>query len=243
MSDSPNPAVLEIRELAHFYGNVQALDSVTFRTAQAEFTVLLGPNGAGKTTLFSLITGLYHSNRGQVLINSYDIRRQPSKALRQLGVVFQQRSLDVDLTVWQNIKYSANLYGISSTEAKRRATLEMERLNIYDRMHSKIRTLSGGQARRVEIVRALINQPKLLVLDEPTVGLDVESRNMLIRHVRGLCKQNVSVLWTTHLLDEIEPDDHLVVLKKGKVSAQGKARELTGTEDYKLMKKELTALL
>ncbi len=238
-----NAPALEARALSHSYGKFEALKKVEFSIEPGEFTVLLGHNGAGKTTLFSLITGLYHSGAGSILINGCDMKRRPGKALRHLGVVFQQRSLDLDLTVWQNLKYAAGLYGLSPAQAKRHAHVEMKRLDMLDYMHDKIRKLSGGQARRVEIVRALMQRPDLLILDEPTFGLDIRSRDIITSHVRTLCADGLSALWTTHLLEEVEPGDKLLILKAGKLVARGHAGKIAGTDVAAQMRTQLAALL
>ncbi len=236
-------SALEARELSHSYGKFRALKQISFSIAPGEFTVLLGHNGAGKTTLFSLITGMYHSGAGRILINGCDMRRQPGKALGHLGVVFQQRSLDMDLSVWQNLRYSAGLYGLPPSQARRRARKELERLDMLDRMDDKVRKLSGGQARRVEIVRALMQTPELLILDEPTFGLDIRSRDVITKHVRALCAEGLSALWTTHLLEEVEPGDRLLILKAGELTAQGRAGEVAGSGEAAQMRKQLAKLL
>ena len=234
---------LKVDAVSYDYGTIKALDAVSFSVAAGEFTILLGPNGAGKTTLFSLITGLYHSRHGQISICDCAMEKKPAKALLQLGVVFQQRSLDMDLSVRQNLKYSAHLYGLSSNEGMKRATRELERIGMADRMETKIRFLSGGQVRRIEIARALINKPRLLILDEPTVGLDVQSRELIIKHVRKMCDEGLSVLWTTHLLDEVQADDRMLILKKGKIAMRGSVEQLTGTSEAIAMRKKLAELL
>ena len=234
---------LEVSGLSYSYGRFQALKSVNFTVERGSFTILLGHNGAGKTTLFSLLTGLYHAHEGRVVINGYDVAKQPSKALYQVGVVFQQRSLDVDLTVWQNVRYSASLYGLPVAEARKRTAREIERFEMQDQINTRIRHLSGGQVRRVEIARALIQYPNLLILDEPTVGLDIQSRNMIIEHVRALCRDGLSVLWTTHLLDEVYPDDAVLILKKSELRFTGSARELAAAAGQDEIKKQMAALL
>ena len=236
-------AALAVAGLGHNYGKFRALEAVEFTVARGAFTVLLGNNGAGKTTLFSLLTGLYHARDGRVAVCGHDLRSEPSRALRLLGVVFQQRSLDNDLTVWQNLRYSANLYGMSARAARARAEEETERLGVRERMHDKIRNLSGGQARRVEIARALMHRPELLILDEPTFGLDVSGRDALIEHVRGLCARGLSALWTTHLLDEVRPDDELLVLKNGRLARAGRAGAVAAADDAAPMRRALAGLL
>ncbi|MGB7046556.1 MAG: ATP-binding cassette domain-containing protein, partial [Methylocella sp.] len=144
-----------------------------------------------------------------------------------LGVVFQLPTLDQDLSVAQNLFYHAALHGLPRREAAVRIEREIERVGLTDRMHEKARTLSGGQRRRVEIARALIHQPKMLLLDEPTVGLDIASRQFLLDHVRMLCREEgLAALWATHLIDEIEPGDDVVVLHEGKILDHGNASEI-----------------
>ena len=236
--------VLEVDALSYSYGEKPALRGLSFEILPGEFVILLGHNGAGKTTLFSLLTGLYYSPRGRITVAGYEIRKHPSHALRHLGVVFQQRSLDADLSVWQNLKYSASLYGFSPKTAKRLAQREMEHSGLQDRMHDKVRTLSGGQSRRVEIARSLMNRPDLLILDEPTFGLDIHSRDTLLRHVRTLCEQEgLAALWTTHLLEEIQPSDRLLILKQGVLVKDAVAQQLAGVEDLAAMRRELTRFL
>lgn len=208
-----------------------------------EFAVLLGHNGAGKTTLFSLLTGLYYSPRGRVAVGGYDIKKHLSRVLNCLGVVFQQRSLDTDLSIWQNLKYSASLYGFSPKMAKRLAQREIEHFGLLDRMHDKVRTLSGGQIRRVEIARALMSQPDFLILDEPTFGLDIHSRDALLSHVRGLCERGLAALWTTHLLEEIRPFDRLLILNQGVLVEDSIAKQLAGVEEPAAIRKKLALLL
>lgn len=235
---------LEITNLSHAYGNFQALKNISFTIKKGQFAVLIGPNGAGKTTLFSLITRLYNTQCGAISINNYALSKQPYDALNHLGVVFQQRCLDIDLTVLQNLKYSAALYGLCKNEALKRAKDELINVAMWDYRHKKIRTLSGGQARRVEIARALMTQPKLLILDEPTIGLDINSRQHLLQHVRSLSqKKHTAVLWTTHLLDELELDDHLIILKQGEIIKQCLANEINQQVTKYSLQQQLHALL
>src|SRR5262249_8142112 len=152
----------------------------------ATFTVLLGLNGAGKSTLFSLVTRLYGTQRGTIRIFGYDVARFSGEALRMLGIVFQPRTLDLDLSVVQNLVYHAPRHGIGAAEARRRASGLLSRIGLADRARDKVRDLSGGQMRRIEIARALLHRPRLLLLDEATVGLDIKSRADILDHVRAL---------------------------------------------------------
>ena len=184
--------------------------------------MLLGLNGAGKSTLFSLITRLYDNVSGEIRIRGFDVRRKPSAALQRLGVVFQSRTLDVDLSLMQNLLYHSALHGISRREAKVRAQEALTIVGLRDRGHEKVRNLSGGQARRVEIARSLLHRPGLLLLDEPTVGLDIGSREGVVNIVRSLvAREGLGVLWATHLIDEVAPTDNVVLLHKGRVLYSG----------------------
>jgi len=217
-----DPAALEVHGLSHSFGDRKALDNAEFMIQPGAFTVLLGQNGAGKTTLFSLITRLYSNRSGAIKVFGYDVNKQPSQALRRIGVVFQQRTLDPDLSVAQNLMYHAALHGLSRRAARARADEELNRIQLADRAEDKVRQLSGGQTRRVEVARALMHQPQLLLLDEPTVGLDMASRQALLDHVRKMCRdQGLAVLWATHLIDEVDDRSRVVVLHQGKVLAAG----------------------
>jgi len=214
---------LLVENLSFAYGPKKALDKVGLTVSPGECAILLGPNGAGKSTLFSLITRLYDAREGRIELCGYDIKRQSLQALARLGVVFQQTTLDPDLPVTQNLRYHAALHGIGRKAADRRIQEELERLAMFERRGEKVRQLNGGHKRRVEIARALLHKPSLLLLDEPTVGLDMPSRQVIVDHVHALAKeQHMAVLWATHLIDEIAADDSLIVLHKGAIKAQGR---------------------
>ena len=219
---------LEITEVSHYFGSFCALDNVSVEISPGDFTVLLGLNGAGKTTLYSLITRLYNNISGSVKIYGYDVRDQSSEALKNIGVVFQQPTLDLDLSIKENLHYHASLHGISVKEASRRIEDEMNRINMLEKIDMKVRSLSGGQRRRVEIARSLLHKPKLLLLDEPTVGLDIGSRQMILSHVKKLCKEeNLAVLWATHLIDEIDKGENVIIIDKGKILVSGEVSIVT----------------
>ena len=226
MSAADAPA-LQVKGVSHFYGPRAALADVSFSVAPRSFTVLLGLNGAGKSTLFSLITRLYATRSGRISIYGADVAHSPGLALAQLGVVFQSRALDADISVEQNLLYHAALHGIGGREARERAANSLAKVDLGDRLREKVSKLSGGQVRRVEIARALLHRPRLLLLDEPTVGLDVRARAAILKHVRALIEEeNIGVLWATHLIDEAQTGDDVVVLHRGRVRATGTAAEV-----------------
>jgi len=230
-ADAAVPA-LTVHNVSHSYGPRQALNDVSLSVPQSRFTALLGLNGAGKTTLFSLITRLYDTRAGSIEVLGHQVSREPGQALRLLGVVFQARTLDLDISVMENLLYHAALHGIGKREARLRAVAALEEIDLADRAKEAVRRLSGGQMRRVEIVRALLHRPRVLVLDEPTVGLDVASRAAILRHVRSLVRERgVAVLWATHLLDEIAEDDAVVVLHRGRVVAAGDVPDVVAGAD------------
>lgn len=224
-------SALQVEQVHFGYGPREALQDVSFTTLEGRFTALLGPNGAGKSTLIALLTRLYDLQHGDIQVAGFSLRRQPREALRRLGVVFQQSTLDLDLSVEQNLRYHAALYGMPRKVANDRIELELQRQQLSDRRKSKVRELNGGHRRRVEIARALLHKPSLLLLDEASAGLDPASRQGLNDHVRSLCQdQGMSVLWTTHLLDEIKPDDDLLILNRGVLVAQGRANALSAAD-------------
>lgn len=220
---SPQPDALVVNGVSHSFGEKAVLDNVSLTVPRGTFAVLLGLNGAGKSTLFSLITRLYDNVSGEIRILGNDVRRSPGAALQRLGVVFQSKTLDQDLSLQQNLLYHAALHGFGHMEARRRAAEALATVGLADRAHEKVRNLSGGQSRRVEIARSLMHRPGCLLLDEATVGLDIGSRESVIGIVRGLVqREGLGVLWATHLIDEIQDTDLIVVLHKGKVMFSGK---------------------
>ena len=232
---APDEPALDVREVSHAFGARKALEDVSLTVPAGSFTALLGPNGAGKTTLFSLVTRLYDNRSGAIHVLGADVRRRPAEALSRLGVVFQARTLDLELSVLDNLLYHATLHGIGFRAGRRRAMELLAQDGLAERARDKVRNLSGGQMRRVEIVRALMHRPRLLLLDEPTVGLDIASRAAVVALVRSLvANEGLGVLWATHIIEEIGPGDRVVVLHRGRIRASGTYEEMlarAGGED------------
>jgi len=228
------PALL-VDHVSHSYGARQALRDVSLVVPQGRFTALLGLNGAGKTTLFSLITRLYDTRAGFVSVLGQRMDRTPGEALRRLGVVFQARTLDLDLSVMDNLLYHASLHGIGGRRARALAHDVLAEVDLADRAKDKARGLSGGQMRRVEIARALLHAP--------TVGLDIASKATIVRSVRRLVRERgVAVLWATHLMDEVEDDDLAVVLHQGAVIESGVVSEIVARSGQPGLRAAFTAM-
>jgi ABC-2 type transport system ATP-binding protein len=222
---------IEASNLSFRYGDKPVLKEVSFALTPGRFHALLGPNGAGKSTLFGLLTRLLALQQGDILLAGQSLKKQPAEAMRKIGVVFQQNALDLDLTVRQNLQYHAALHGLSRKEARARGDRELERFGLLDRANEAVRQLNGGHRRRVEIARALLHEPALLLLDEPTVGLDVASRRGLNDHVRTLCESDgLTVLWATHLIEEVRQEDRVLILHEGKLLADGAGHDICQAE-------------
>jgi ABC-2 type transport system ATP-binding protein len=218
-TDDRAPALL-LDTVVKTYGTSRAVDGVSFRAHAGEFIALLGPNGAGKTTLFQLLSGLFVPDSGRIEIMGQDMLHNPVPALAKLGIVFQQPTLDLELSVTGNLMFHAGLHGIPRAVAKSRIEAELARLGLAERAHDKTAQLSGGNRRRVELARALLHEPRILLMDEATVGLDPASRGDLLKLILTMrTERSVAVLWSTHLCDEVTEADRVIVLHRGKVLA------------------------
>lgn len=217
-----NPLVLEVTGLVKRYGDKTALDGIELAIAAGEMVALLGPNGAGKSTLMQLLTGLFVPDQGRIRVLGHDMQTDAPRALAGLGVVFQQFALDLDLSVRANLLFHTDLHGLPRRLALGRIAEGLEAVGLADDASRPVRALSGGNRRKVELARAMLHRPRLLLMDEATVGLDPVVRRQLTQAVVDLCRQwGVATLWTTHLVDEAAQADRVLVLHRGQVLFDG----------------------
>jgi ABC-2 type transport system ATP-binding protein len=212
------PAI-EVQDVRHRYADREALAGLSFEVLEGETLALLGPNGSGKTTLFKLISTLAPIQSGAVRVLGHDVTRQPAAVRAAIGVVFQSPSLDKKLRVEENLRCAGALYGVNGAELRRRIDAELERFQVADRRHDYVETLSGGLRRRVELAQAMLHRPRVLLLDEPSTGLDPAARGDLWRRLDEAKREGVTVVVTTHLLEEAEKADRLAILADGRLVA------------------------
>lgn len=223
----PGTHPIELRGITHNYGDRLALNNLSFEVGAAQIFGLLGPNGSGKTTLFRILSTLMVPTAGQALIRGFDAAREPNKVRQQIGIVFQARSLDIKLTVAENLRHQGHLYGLSGARLKARIHEVLGRVGLRDRAKDPVEKLSGGMQRRVELAKGLIHSPSVLLLDEPSTGLDPGARRDVWQYLRTLRDEDgVSVLVTTHLMEEAEHCDRLAILSEGRLVALGSPFEL-----------------
>ena len=222
--------MIQVENLTHKYGGRTALNGVSFTVSQGEIFGLLGPNGGGKSTLFRILSTMMTPTGGRATVAGYDVVRDAAAVRRQVGVVFQSQSLDKALTVEENLRAQGHLHGLSGADLRARMEHAMERLGLADRRKDLVETLSGGLRRRVEIAKALLHSPRVLLMDEASTGLDPAARRDLSRHVETLREtEGVTILLTTHVLEEAGRCDRLVLLHEGNIVAQGTPAELTAS--------------
>ena len=221
-------SLVELNGLSKRYGARAALDGLTLRLDAGSFVALLGPNGAGKSTLFQLLTGLFVADAGEALIAGHSIGRDAVAALRQIGVVFQQPALDLDMSVERNLRFHADLHGLPRAVAGERIAAGCAALGLEADRQRLVRELSGGTRRKVELVRALLHRPAVLLMDEASVGLDPKSRRDLLAALRAdVAERHSCVLWATHLVEEAVAADRVLVLHQGKLIADGTPAAVT----------------
>jgi ABC-2 type transport system ATP-binding protein len=220
--------IISVRDIVHRYQDRTALNGVSFDVRPAELFGLLGPNGSGKTTLFRILSTLMIPTSGSATIAGIDAVRQPGALRRHIGVVFQAQSVDVKLTAYENLWHQGHLYGLRGADLKARITEILTRVGLLDRASDLVETFSGGMQRRIELAKGLLHHPEVLLLDEPTTGLDPGARRDLWQYLQILRDQErVSVIVTTHLMEEAERCDRLAILNEGNLVALGTPDALT----------------
>ena len=222
--------IIEITNLSKSFKDVKAVQDISFRVKKGELFAFLGINGAGKSTTISIISGELQKDKGKVIINNCDIDYDSDKIKSSIGVVYQNSVLDKQLTVYDNLKYRAALYGIYGQDFKNRLNELTEIFSFNDYLYREVRKLSGGQKRRIDIARALIHKPSILILDEPTTGLDPQTRKMVWRIINEIRKDtNMTVFLTTHYMEEAADCDYIVIIDNGKIVGEGTTLELKNT--------------
>jgi ABC-2 type transport system ATP-binding protein len=220
--------IIAVRDLVHRYQDRTALNGVSFDVRPAELFGLLGPNGSGKTTLFRVLSTLMIPTSGSATIAGIDAVREPGALRRHIGVVFQAQSIDVKLTAYENLWHQGHLYGLRGSELKTRIAEILARVGLLDRRNDRVETFSGGMQRRIELAKGLLHHPEVLLLDEPTTGLDPGARHDLWQYLQILRdEEHVSIIVTTHLMEEAERCDRLAILNEGNLVALGTPEELT----------------
>jgi ABC-2 type transport system ATP-binding protein len=219
--------MIKVSNLKKKYGDATALEDVSFEIKQGEFFGLLGPNGAGKTTTISILSTILLPDSGTVTIGDYDLQRNPAQCKRSIGVVTQEIALYNKLSAYENLLFWGGLYDVPSEELKKRIAETLQLFGLEDRQHDKIESYSGGMKRRINIASALLHRPKILFMDEPTVGIDPQSRNLIFEVLEKLHKEGMTIIYTTHYMEEAERFcDRIGIIDKGKIIAQGTLAEL-----------------
>lgn len=238
-------AVIEVKDVLKTFGDIRAVDKISFEVKAGEIFAFLGPNGAGKSTTISMLTTMLRPTAGQLFLNGHDVTREQDSARKSFGIVFQDPALEEELTAFENMLVHAVLYHVPKKEQAPRIEELLRLVDLWERRNSMVKTYSGGMRRRLEIARGLLHHPKILFLDEPTLGLDTQTRNLLWDYVQKLRdSEGMTIFFTTHYLDEAEEvADRIAIIDHGKIVATGTAKELakqTGTANLEEAYLEMT---
>ncbi|ACB84492.1 ABC transporter ATP-binding protein [Natranaerobius thermophilus] len=245
-ANSENNKIIQVNQLVKQYeGGVTAVDNISFQVDEGEIFAFLGPNGAGKSTAIKILTTVSRPTSGEILVNGYNTAKEEHRVRDAMGVVFQDHTLDKELTAYENLYYHTVLYGVPKNERKDRIQTMLDNVGLWERRNSLVKTFSGGMKRRVEIVRALLHYPKILILDEPTSGLDAQTRFFLWNHIDEINRDyNITVFLTTHNLEEAEKvAENIAIIDQGQILAMGSSKEIkaqTETESLERAFLEIT---
>jgi ABC-2 type transport system ATP-binding protein len=228
--------IIEVKNLIRKFGDFTAVNDISFNVKRGEVFAFLGPNGAGKTTTIKMLTTLLHPTSGEIRLDGHHVTENPGMTRKSFGIVFQDQSLDNELTAYENMQFHAILYGISKDVYEERIQKLLTLVELWDRKDSFVKTFSGGMKRRLEIARGLLHHPKVLFLDEPTIGLDPQTRNLMWNYIYNLNKEeNVTIFFTTHHMEEVQKmAQKIAIIDHGKIIAHGTPDEIrknAGTED------------
>ncbi|HBT19860.1 MAG TPA: ABC transporter ATP-binding protein [Peptococcaceae bacterium] len=219
--------VIEVKELVKRYKDIEAVRGISFKVEEGEIFGFLGPNGAGKTTVINILSTLLKPTSGEVFLGGFNVVKQPGEVRKSIGLVFQDTTLDEHLTAWENLYFHALLYGVNREIRKERIERALKMVELENRKRDLVKTFSGGMKRRLEIARGFLHYPKVLFLDEPTVGLDPQTRNHIWKYIRELReKENITIFLTTHYMDEAENCDRIAIIDHGVIVAEGTTEEL-----------------
>jgi ABC-2 type transport system ATP-binding protein len=228
-----NEYIIEVKNLTKKFNDFLAVDNINFKVKKGEIFAFLGPNGAGKTTTIKMLTTLLKPSSGKIMLNGFDPTRNQDEARRSFGIVFQDQSIDEELTAWENMAFHAGLYGVKKAFAKEKITRLLKFVELWDRKDTLLKKFSGGMKRRLEIARGLIHEPKIFFLDEPTLGLDPQTRANMWNHVMGLNREKkMTVFLTTHYIEEAEKmADRVAIIDKGKILIDSTVLEIKKETD------------
>jgi len=223
-------AIISVKDFSYSYGDVRAVEDITFEVEEGKVFSLLGPNGAGKTTTINVLITLLPMQKGSVSVSGIDLAKSPNEVRRAVGVVFQDETLDRDLTVWETLEFHGAIYSLPKDVRRARAEELIEVVDLTDKRDEFVKNLSGGMKRRLEIIRGLLTRPKVLFLDEPTIGLDPQTRQRIWRYIRKVNEEGVTIFLTTHYMDEADQlSDVIYIMDKGKIIARGDSDSLKGS--------------
>jgi ABC-2 type transport system ATP-binding protein len=227
MNSITDNSIIEVKNLEHWYGNFKAVDDISFSVRQGEIFSFLGPNGAGKSTAINVLITLLKLQKGSAFVAGYDVAREPEKVRESIGIVFQEVTLDRDMTVFEILEFHGRLYGMPAEERKRRIDELLSLVKLEKKRDILIKRLSGGMKRRLEIARGLMTRPKVLFLDEPTIGLDPQTRMRMWDYIRAVNEEGATIFLTTHYMDEADNlSDRISIIDNGKIIATGRPWEL-----------------
>lgn len=232
-------AAVALQNVHKVYNNIPVVNDLSLTIEPGEVFGLLGPNGAGKSTTIRMVTTLTEPTQGEIVVAGYDVVRQPYGVKKQIGVVLQQTSVDLDLTVWENMEFHGRMHHISNPDRQKEINRWLEYVELSDRRNDLVKTLSGGMKRRLQIARALLHRPQILFLDEPTVGLDPQTRRRLWEIIKGLNQQGMTILLTTHYMEEVEYlCDRIGIMDGGKLIELGTLEEFRQRHGEGLLMKQ-----